>query len=446
MKNRIALVPLFVLFVLAQLPAQQPLSLSQAIEKGLKQNFQVLIAQQEVAIAQNDNNWVVAGKYPAIDFTLNVNNGYQQNNNPASFLREFYSVSSGIQPGVEAVWVLFDGYRVRFTKQQLETLERLSQGNAQVAVENAIESVILAYYNALVEREQLEVRERVLTLSRDRLSYERVRQEYGQAGAFDVLQTQDAYINDSMSYLIQRTTFENALRNLNTTMGEPDLSVRYTLTDQLAYEAPAYELEALRSRMLANNRSLQNLQVNRELARIQTDLRETTRQPRVDVRTGMVYNFNRNHASTGIFASGEERDLGGIQSSSFNGFINFSASYTLFDWGLRQRQIERAKMEELIAQLNINDLQRTLSNNLENTLAEYNNQKELLAVTTQLVNNAQRNLEIAEERFRGGLINSFDYRTIQLGYINATQSQLNAYFNLKTTETELIRLIGGLVR
>jgi outer membrane protein TolC len=249
-----------------------------------------------------------------------------------------------------------------------------------------------------------------------------------------------------MSYLIQRTTYENALRNLNTTMGEPDLSVRFTLTDQLAYEAPVYDLEALRSRMLANNRSLQNLQVSRELARIQTDLRETTRQPRIDLRTGAVYNYNKNHAATGIFASGEERDLGGIKSSSFNGFINFSASYTLFDWGLRQRQIERSKMEELIAQLNISDLQRTLTNNLENTWAQYNNQKELLDVTTQLVNNAQRNLEIAEERFRGGLINSFDYRTIQLGYINATQSQLNAYFNLKTTETELVRLIGGLVR
>ncbi|MBK8706008.1 MAG: TolC family protein [Saprospiraceae bacterium] len=146
-----------------------------------------------------------------------------------------------------------------------------------------------------------------------------------------------------------------------------------------------------------------------------------------------------------FFPAGGTRP-GGITSSSFNGFINFSASYTLFDWGLRQRQIERSKMEELIAQLNISDLQRTLTNNLENTWAQYNNQKELLDVTTQLVNNAQRNLEIAEERFRGGLINSFDYRTIQLGYINATQSQLNAYFNLKTTETELVRLIGGLVR
>jgi outer membrane protein TolC len=68
-----------------------------------------------------------------------------------------------------------------------------------------------------------------------------------------------------------------------------------------------------------------------------------------------------------------------------------------------------------------------------------------VAITESLVENARRNLEIGEERFRGGLINSFDYRTIQLSYINASQSQLNAYFNLKNTEIELMRLVGALV-
>jgi len=63
-----------------------------------------------------------------------------------------------------------------------------------------------------------------------------------------------------------------------------------------------------------------------------------------------------------------------------------------------------------------------------------------------LVNNSRQNLGIAEERFRGGLINSFDYRVIQLNFINASQSKLTAIFNLKSTETQLIQLIGGLTK
>ena len=99
----------------------------------------------------------------------------------------------------------------------------------------------------------------------------------------------------------------------------------------------------------------------------------------------------------------------------------------------------------MVAQLNVEDLKRNLNNQLANTLATYNNQKEVVLMTNQLLENAQQNLTISEERFKGGLINSFDYRSVQISFINASQSRLNAVFNLKNTETELIRLTGGLV-
>lgn len=434
--------------------AQEPLSLSQAIEIGLRNNYQIQIAERDAEIAQTNNDWGIAGKYPTIDLTLGANNTYASQNNPVGFLRELSSFSSSVTPGVEANWILFDGYRVRITKEQLEQLEVLSQGNLQVAVENTIQSVILAYYNALVQKEQLDVLTEVLELSRDRVSYQEVRKEFGQAGTFDVLQTQDAYLNDSTSYLIQETTFANALRNLNLAMGEDDLSKPYTLTDELTFSAEGYELEAMRTKLLANNKSLQNLFINRELARIGTQLEETVKYPQISVRGGVNYNSSWTIAGTGTF-NGEDdmgmpitikRDIGGVNNTSTNGFINFSARYNLFDSGVRKKRIENAKREEIIAQLNIEDFKRNLNGQLETTLATFNNQKDLVALTNQLVTNAQQNLEIAEERFRGGLINSFDYRTIQLGYINASQARLNAIFNLKNTETELVKLIGGLVR
>ena len=91
-------------------------------------------------------------------------------------------------------------------------------------------------------------------------------------------------------------------------------------------------------------------------------------------------------------------------------------------------------------------MKRQLNTQLENTYATYLNQQQLVAVNEQLLANAARNIEIAEERFRGGLINSFDYRTIQVAYLNAAFARLNAIFNLKQTETELLRITGGLVR
>lgn len=422
------------------------LSLSEAIEIGLKNNYQIQVRQLEKEQVSNLNDWAVAGKYPSINLTLGNSNTYSGSSNPASFLRELSSFGTGLAPGVEANWVLFDGYRVRFTKQQLEQRERVSDIATKLAVENTIQSIIQAYYAALVQKEQLDVRGEVLQLSRDRVEYQEVRREYGQAGTFDVLQTQDAYLNDSTSYIIQLNTYENALRTLNLAMGIDLFGTTYELTDTLTRELPSYDLAAMQTRMLANNQSILNLQVARELAHTNTLLQEANRSPTVSLRAGGNYNLNKTVFGTGTFADGSDRDLGGIGSSSYSVFLNLGATYNIFDGGVRRRQVENAQTGELIAQLNVEEAKRNLNLQLENNLATYDSQRELVRVTQQLVSNARRNLEIAEERFNGGLINSFDYRTIQLGYINANQALLNAIYNMKLTETDLIRLTGGLVR
>ncbi len=427
--------------------AQRPLSLDEAIAQGLQRNFRVLIAQRQAEIAANNNNWGAAGKYPDVNATLNLNNGYNNNRNPASFLRELSALNSGISPGIEATWVIYGGHRVRLSKEQLDLLEKQTGGNVRQAIENALEDVILSYYQAVIQQEQLQVRAEVLRLSRERLEYQRTRQDFGQASTFDVIQTQDAYLNDSTAWLVQQANVATAMRNLARAIGEDNAPAEaFLLTDRLPASAPEYELDALRMQMLQSNQGLFNLRLSRELAAVQTRFQESFRLPVVSLRAGTAYTFSRNIFASGVFANGDERDLGGITNTNLNLLLNFTASYNLFDGGNRRRSVQNARIQELSAQAAIDDLRRTLLNQLDATFLRYQNQKQVLALSNNLVDNARRNIQIAEERFRGGLISFFDYRSIQVAYINATQTRLNALFNLKTAETELLRLSGGLLR
>ncbi len=428
------------------LSAQENLSLQEAIAIGLRNNYQVQIAERNLEIAENSNDWGLAGRYPLVNATLNINNNYNNNNNPASFFPQIQSLSSAVVPGMDATWTLYNGSRVRLTKQQLEEQERLGQSNLQIIVENTIQRIILAYYQALVQEEQLRVRAEVLRLSRDRLNYSNVRREFGQAATFDVLQSQDAYLNDSTSYLIQLNTYENALRDLNLAMGLDQLDARYNLTDALELEIQNYALEDLKAQMISNNRTLQNLFINREIARFGTRLEETRMLPTINLRIGLTDNIGYNIFSTAVSVSGDERNFGGIRTNALNLFGGITATHTLIDWGVRRRSIQNARLREVTAQIGIEDQKRTLFTQLENTFATYNTQKQLVTLTNQLVQNAQRSLNIAGERFDSGLINVFDYRTVQLSYISAIQSRLNAILNLKNTETEMLRLTGVLVR
>lgn len=426
--------------------AGEPLSLSQAIRIALENTYQIKIAENNLEIARNENDPGVAGALPDVNLNLNVNNSYTNDQRQASFLEALSTGGTNISPGVEAVWTLYDGGRVQLTRQQLENTALRSEGALRIAIENTMQDVILAYWEVLLREDNLDVTREVLELSRDRIEFEEVKKEYGQASTFDILQTRDAYLNDSTSYVTQLTNYQTAMHNLNRAMGVTDVSRTYELTDALTTDGPDFSLEALRQRMLSNNNQLNNLYVDRQLSQINTQLQESERLPSLNLRTGATYNYGRVLFGTGTFADGSERELAGNVNKTLNGFINFSATYNIFNGGVRGINIQNAKIRELNAQHNIDNTRLNLNAQLENAYVTYVNQQRLVEVTTDLLDNARNNLEIAEERFRGGLINSFDYRTIQLQFINASQAQLQAIFNFKQTETELRRLVGDLVR
>jgi len=424
--------------------AQEDLTLSQAIEIGLENNYQISIAEKNIEIAKNNNTWKAAGRYPSINLNLSNNNSFAGQNNPASFLQEFTSLSGGLNGSVDGSYILFDGHKFKINKKRFEVLEKQSEGNVKIAIEQTIQNIILAYYNAAIQKENVNTVKELLKLSRDRIDYQKVKAEFGQAGKFDLLQSEDAYFNDSTSYLVQLNGYEIALQNLSLTMGIDDFNKRYNPTDGLTYDGSVYNFEDLKKKMLDSNQSLKNLYVTQSLTAIEIESAKSFNKPTVAVNGGLGLGGTVSSLNV-IEPSTFPVDNPNTQ-RNYNVYVNFTANYPLYDGGNRKRNIENATIQENIAQLNIEDFKRNLSTQLNNTLANYNNQVRLLELTSARVDNAKENISIAEERFKAAQINSFDYRTIQLNYLNATQSYLQAIFNLKNTETELIRLTGGLIR
>ena len=194
---------------------------------------------------------------------------------------------------------------MKINKQQLEEVENQTNLGISLATENTIQSIILAYNRALIQEEQLTTLREVLTLSRDRIEYQNVRKEFGQAGKFDLLQTQDAYLNDSTNILIQENNVATAYRDLNLAMGQDDLSKVYELSDGLNYEPKTYQLGELEQALFANNRNLQSLMVNRELANINTQFQESFKKPTISLGSGLVYDLTGTNG-TQLIAFGDQ--------------------------------------------------------------------------------------------------------------------------------------------
>ncbi len=429
-----------------RLRAQDSLSLSGAIQTGLANNFDIQIEKLNVEIAENNNTWGAAGRYPTIIFSISQNNNFRDVVNPASFLQGL-TISNDIGPSISVNWILFNGFSVSISRERLQKLQELSMGNAQVVVENAIQAIILAYYTTILEAEQLSVLEKVFTLSKDRYEYVKLKGELGSAVTFDILQEQNAYLTDSSNYVTQEVNFRNARRNLNLLMGV-DIDTEYGLTNDLDVQTQEYGLEDLYDKMIASNSNLQNQFLNLQILQTETRLAKTELYPQLSLNLGGSYNWARQDLSQAdlAFSDPDNPRPPVSQTRTGNYAAGFTLSYLLFDGGRVKRTIENAYTQERVGQLQIDQLKLSLKNELIASYDLYNVRKKLLNISQQNVESGELNLQLAEERYKNGTINSFDYRDIQINYLNAALSNLQAKYNLIDAETELLRLTGGIVQ
>lgn len=428
-------------FLLNNGHAQETLTLSEAIQLGLNNNFDIQIEELNVEIAENNNNWGAAGRWPTISFNISQSNNFRDVDNPASFLQGL-TISNDIGPAINMNWVLFDGFRVQINRARLQKLQDLSMGNAQLVVENAVQAIITQYYLTQLEKERLDVLEDVFQLSKDRYEYIKLKSDLGSAVTFDVLQEQTAFLTDSSNFVTQEVNFLNARRTLNLLMGQ-EVNTGYALTDELEIDLNDYALEDMYDKMVSSNTNLQNQFLNLELARADTRLARTELYPRLAFSASGAYTWSRQDLSNAELIRPIDNPI--TRPKVANYAAGFTLSYLLFDGGRVKRSIENAYTTERIRQLQIDQLKLSLRNDLVATFDLYNARKRLLSISEENIRIAALNLELADERFQTGTINSFDFRQIQVNYLNTALNNLQAKFDLLDSETELLRLTGGIL-
>jgi outer membrane protein TolC len=429
---------LFLMLILQStfVAGQEPLTLEDAVLKGLENNFQIRISEQEYNIARLNNTQGAAGRWPSINIGVNSINRYD---NTPSFDTNSMSYTRGDQytnsltPNVELRWLLFDGFFVNINKQKLDLLEQYSQGFSTIVVENTLQAIILGYYYALLEQERLKVLRGVKDLSGDRYDYEMLRKDIGTSVTFEVLQAKNSFYSDSTNYLLQELNVKNAFLRLNLLLGEPP-EVQFMLVDSFMVNTQNYNLNELMTKTLENNTNLKNQYINQEILKKNIGIAKSDLWPSLSMRAGADftqgwYDWEKNEANTYLY----------------DYYGNFTLSFNLFNGGNTRRAIQTAKINEQIGTLEIMQLEQTLANLLVNQFELYSIRKQLLEVANVNLESAELNLEIASEKYKNGTINSFNFRDVQLIFLNASSRKLNAIYDLIDSQTELLRLSGGII-
>jgi outer membrane protein TolC len=412
---------------------QDTLQLQDAVIIALENNFEISLAENASKIADINNSLGNAGMLPQLDVTgarsFSVNNTYQKYYDG----RERSSPNArnnNISAGVALTWTLFDGFNMFIQKKKLDELQGMSEIQLQATVENTLADVITAYYAIATQQKLVDVYREAMAITSERKRIAEAGLRLGSSSELSLLQASVDYNADSSSYIQQVKILQNTKIELNRLLCR-DLYTTFQINTEIPIRKDLI-FEKLWQAVYDMNPEIRMSRTSLTLANLERKAANSNLYPRLNFSSG--YNYSKSESEVGIMQM--NRNMG------FN--IGVNAAYTIFD-GFTQKQnrskaqvnLESAKIEAEQTEMNVKALLQRLYN-------EYQTNLELSDFESQNVKLAQRNLEIATEKYRIGSANDIELRETQKKLMDAENRLLTAQYRCKSSETEILRMSGGL--
>lgn len=417
----------------AQNPETTPALLTpeEALRIALENNYDIRLVRSDAEVARLNNTKGNAGMLPTVNLVANENltlSAFQQklaNGNEFNALGAPFNAANA---GVQLSWTLFDGRRMHITKKRLEELEALGQVNLRSAVQQTSADVLLAYYDIVRSRLLERSTEELIALNEERLRIAEARLAAGFAAQTDALQARIDLNQQRANLLTQQTGTSAAKRNLNQLLARP-ANTPFEVAESLD-NTYAPDRNRLQEQMLAQNPQLLSLQKNAEVAALLVDENRKLSKPRI---TG-ISQFTVQRTDNGA---------GFLLNNTQAGFvIGGSLVLPLYSGGNIQRQIDVARLSAEQAVVRLDAQRLAVETELDNQLATFQTQQQVLALEADNVRNARESLTVSTERFRLGQTNALEVQSAQNTLEQAMLRQNVVLYNLKTAELRL-RLLAG---
>lgn len=413
--------------------AQEVLTVEQAIQIALENNYSIRIAKNDLRIDKTNTTIGNAGFLPVVAATITDNNSVQNSSQTRSggeVITLDDAKNANLNYGVALDWTVFDGLRMFARYDQLKEIQKLGESELQLTVLTRVGDVVEKYYDLVQQKQQLTALDTTIIISQQRVDLAQNRFTIGKSSRLEVLNAQVDLNTDQTNLLRQRELFANTKIMLNQLLAR-DTKTNFDVEQDIEIDSTLL-LPDLESVALKQNPTLRNQLINKRIAELQLKQVRASRYPTISVNTG--YNFAESESS-----------LGFTSRSSAKGFnYGFSARLPIFD-GFNQNRTEKvAKIQLENSDLVIAEQNMMLLAQLGTAYQTYSTNLQLIELETRNEGIAKQNLDITLEKFRIGTIPTIEFRTAQLNYVNATVRRSNALYQAKISEVTLKELSGNL--
>jgi outer membrane protein len=152
------------------------------------------------------------------------------------------------------------------------------------------------------------------------------------------------------------------------------------------------------------------------------------------VTANMSYNLTGSENSASFFTEQNNR--------GFN--YGLTARVPLFDGFNRRRAVQNSRIDEKIAELELEWSELEVESMLLQAYTDYANALELIEIEEQNILVAQENASIAIDRFQLGTYTPVELREAQQALLNTENRLVSAKYAAKASETRLLLISGRL--
>lgn len=411
--------------------AQQLLTIQDAVEIALENNYDIRLSKNDLQIAEENVTYGNAGMLPSVLGSFTQSNSRQnstqiQNTGVERSLDN--AKNNNMTYGVSIGWTIFDGFGMFSRYETLQELQKQGDVLLKRTILTRVSDVMRTYYTIVEQQNLLEAIDSTILISEERLRIAENRFSIGKAAKLDVLNVQ-VNLNEDQTNKVKQIEVVNSLKIALNSLLARDLAIEFDVVRDVSIDKSLLLVDLL-ERAEEHNPDLLAIGIAKRIADLELKTLKANRYPTIRLNGG--YNFSESESSLGFVAQSNSRGLN----------YGITASLNIFD-GFNQRRNERiAKIHidntDLMAQQQRNNVQTALSQAFQNYQTNIN----LAQLEDKNLQIAKQNLDITLEKYRIGSISPVEFRDAQENYLNAVVRYNATKLQAKLSETLLKEIVG----
>ncbi len=409
--------------------AQPTITLKSAIDTTLINSFDIRIADNNVKISKFNNSFGVAGGLPSINASVTDNQSVTDVNqklNSGAEIKKSSANGNTMNSSITAGMVLFNGFKVIATKERLNRLQKQSELQFNLQIQNSIAAVMAKYYDIIRQKEYFKIMQNSLDVSQKKLDIINERKNVGMANDADYLQA-----------LIDVNTAQQALKSQQLVVDQTKMDLLqlmsrkkyypYIVDDSITVDTSIRQNTIL-SYLSQNPQYLsaeQQIKINEQVVKEVNSLR----YPSLKINTG--YNLNRSQSDAGLT----------LLNQNYGPYAGLTLQIPLYNGNTYKIQKETAVLNLHNAKLQQENLLNLLTADAMKTFDAYSTT--LQQLESQQINIAfsRKLIYVVMQRFQVNQATILDVKAAQASYESTGYQLVNLKFAAKISEIELKRLM-----